>query len=414
MNNDPVTSYGSKFNHKNLRRRVFKMVSVGVMDDAINSMYDVISISALILNLSVTIMNTFTQLEIRFGTVFNYIEAATIAFFAVDYFLRLYTAKCLYPAKNEIMAVLSYAISFSGIVDMLSFLPYYLPTFFPAGAAVFKMFRVARILRLFRINAYYDSLNVITEVILRKKQQLLSSFFIIIVLMLASSLCMYSLENQAQPEVFKDAFSGIWWAVSTLLTVGYGDIYPITPIGRLMGIIIAFLGVTIIAIPTGIISAGFVEQYSKFQSFDNGTEANVHFIKINLIQGDKWIGQKICDLSLPRGVIVAVVQRDNETIVPRGNLRLRQGDKLIMGADSIKGDKPVYLKEITLKKNHRWNGQSIKDLNISRQSFIIMIKRGDQTIIPYGDLILQQNDVIIIYSKTQQRILSDSEINDTL
>ena len=86
------------------------------------------------------------------------------------------------------------------------------------------MLRIVRILRLFRINPYYDSLSVITEVITSKKQQLFSSVFIILMLMLASSLCMYSLEHEAQPEIFTNAFSGIWWSASTLLTVGYGDI----------------------------------------------------------------------------------------------------------------------------------------------------------------------------------------------
>lgn len=119
------------------------------------------------------------------------------------------------------------------------------------------MLRIIRIFRLFRINAYYDSLNVITEVIVGKKQQLLSSVFIILILMISSSLCMYSLENKAQPEVFTNAFSGIWWAASTLLTVGYGDIYPVTTMGKIFGIFIAFLGVGMVAIPTGIISAGF-------------------------------------------------------------------------------------------------------------------------------------------------------------
>ena len=166
-----------------------------------------------------------------------------------------------------------------------------MPMFFPAGAAVFKMFRVARILRLFRINAYYDSLNVITEVLMRKRQQLMSSIFIILVMMLASSLCMYSIENPEQPEVFSNAFSGIWWSVSTLLTVGYGDIYPVTTAGKVMGIIIAFLGVGIVAIPTGIISAGFVEQYSRLQSIGNGEEQDVHFIKIELKEHDKWAGK---------------------------------------------------------------------------------------------------------------------------
>lgn len=395
------------FSHRELREKVFKMVSVGVVDDFVNQLYDIVSISFLIINLAVTIMATFTSLEARYGVIFDYIEAATIAFFAVDYFLRLYTANCLFPNDNEIQSLIKYVFSFAGIIDLLSFLPFYLPTFFPAGAAVFKMFRVARILRLFRINAYYDSLNVITEVLMRKRQQLLSSFFIIVVLMLASSLCMYSIENSVQPDVFENAFSGIWWAMSTLLTVGYGDIYPITPAGKAIGIIIAFLGVGIVAVPTGIISAGFVEQYSKFQSLPSGTEEDVHFIKIMLKKEDKWVGKKIMELELPHGIIIALIQRGDATIIPRGAVKLNAGDVVVLGADSIKGEKPVYMKEITLGDNHKWNGKAIRDLDISRQTFIIMVKRSGKTIIPKGDLVLMEKDSVVLYSKTRMRSISD-------
>ena len=99
-----------------------------------------------------------------------------------------------------------------------------------------------------------------------------------LVLMLASSLCMYSVEHDAQPEVFQNAFSGIWWSMSTLLTVGYGDIYPVTTIGRVMAICIAFLGVGAVAIPTGIIGAGFVEQYQKKSGFLNVRQLDIRKI----------------------------------------------------------------------------------------------------------------------------------------
>lgn len=394
------------------RRKIFKMVSVGVVDVFINQFYDVLSTGMLIINLAITVLNTYNSIRVKYGHIFDEIELITVLFFTIDYVLRLYTAKCLYPNKSHPRAVLKYIFSFTGIVDFLSFFPYFMPTFFPAGAAVFKMFRVARILRLFRINAYYDSLNVITEVLLRKKQQLMSSIFIILVMMLASSLCMYSIENPVQPDVFSNAFSGIWWSVSTLLTVGYGDIYPVTTAGKAMGIIIAFLGVGIVAIPTGIISAGFVEQYSRLQSIGNGEEEDVHFIKIQLRKNDRWAGKRIMDLGLPHGMIVAVIQRDDETIIPRGNVRLNAGDFVVIGADSIKGDKQVYLKEITIRQNHRWNGQMLKDLDISRQTFIVMVKRDGKTIIPKGDLIFHENDVVILYSKVKDKISDDEKTEE--
>jgi voltage-gated potassium channel len=236
-----------------LRQKLFRMVSVGVVDEPLNRAYDVISTVALVVNLLAAFLNTFDYLATSYRPIFANIEAVTVAFFAIDYVLRMYTAKYLYPSKSESEALFRYFISFAGVIDLLSFLPYYLPVFFPAGAAAFRMFRVARIMRLFRINAYYDSLNVITEVLVKKKQQLLSSVFILAVLILASSLGMYSLEHEAQPEVFQNGFSGIWWAASTLLTVGYGDIFPVTNAGRIMGIFITFLGVGVVAIPTGII-----------------------------------------------------------------------------------------------------------------------------------------------------------------
>lgn len=104
----------------------------------------------------------------------------------------------------------------------------------------------------------------------------------------------YSLENRAQPEVFTNAFSGIWWAASTLLTVGYGDIYPVTTIGKIFGIFIAFLGVGMVAIPTGIISAGFVDQYSRLKRIgEYGQEEDVHFIRIRLTENDQWVNHRI-------------------------------------------------------------------------------------------------------------------------
>ena len=119
-------------------------------------------------------------------------------------------------------------ISFYGIIDLVTFLPYFLPLFFPKGAVAFRIFRVMRIFRLFKINSRYDAFNVIVNVLNEKKNQIFSSICMILILMVASSLCMYSLEHEAQPDKFKNAFSGIWWSVSTLLTVGYGNIYPVT------------------------------------------------------------------------------------------------------------------------------------------------------------------------------------------
>jgi voltage-gated potassium channel len=349
------------------RRRTLEVVEIGAAEDALSRGYDFFSTFIVVVNLAVSIAYTYDDLRVKFGPWMEWLELV---------------------------------ISFTGIVDLLSFLPYYLPALFPAGMVAFRMFRVVRIFRLFRINAYYDSFHVITEVIVSKRQQLLSSVFIILVLMLASSLCMYSLEHEAQPEVFANAFSGVWWSVSTLLTVGYGDIYPITTLGKIFGIGISFLGVGMVAIPTGIISAGFVDQYSRVKrSSEYACESEVRFIRVGLSAGDDWVGKTIRELELPRGVLVALVQRGREMLTPQKDLTLRQGDTLLLGAESAAEDRQIELKEVELRRQSAWNGQRIGDLDISRKTVLLLVKRKNKLLEPKEELVLREGDRVLLYTR---------------
>lgn len=386
------------------RKRLFEIIEIGLPGDVASQVYDAFNILSIVINLVVSVMNTFDDLHARFGPWLVTIEAVTVAFFAADFAMRLWTAKFLRPSLTESRAVLRYIFSFSGLVDLLSFLPYYLPVFFPSGAVAFRMFRVARVFRLFRVNAYYDSLGVITQVISSKRQQLFSSVFILLVLMLASSLCMYSLEHDAQPEVFSNAFSGIWWSVSTLLTIGYGDIYPVTTMGKIFSIFITFLGVGMVAIPTGIISAGFVDQYTRIKRISEyADEDEVHFIRVALTEHDSWSGKTIQQLGLPHGVIVVAIQRGHEVVVPRGSVKLMDNDVLVLGAESVGSSDQhhIELKELELRQHNPWNGQRIRDLDISRQTLIVIVKRKGRMLIPNGDLTLHQGDRVILYTRTR-------------
>ena len=389
------------------RKRLFHILEVGPEEDTIGRSYDIINLLSILLNLFVSILYTFEEYRTLYGPLLLRIEAGTVAFFAADYVLRLFTAKYLYPKLPTHRAVWQYFRSFKGMIDLVSFLPYYLPIFFPGGAPAFRLFRVLRLFRLFRVNAYYDSFSVILKVLDNKRPQLISSVFIIAILLLGSSLCMYSLEHDAQPDVFKNAFSGIWWAVSTLLTVGYGDIYPITPLGQSLSIFITFLGVGMVAIPTGIISAGFVDQYSRLKRISEyGKEDDVNFIKVQVTETDNWNGKMIMDLGLPDGIIVAAIQRDDDVLIPRGDTELHVGDALVLGAPSMDHDHPIDLKEVILRRQHPWNGKRIRDLDISRLSIIIMIKREGKSFIPNGNTVLMEGDRVILY--TQINLHSDA------
>ncbi len=390
-----------------IERRVFEIISIGYTGDFLSKLFDVWTTIAILANLVIVIAETYT-LPVRVLSVLYVIETITVISFTIEYVARVWTAPYLYPGVTPARARVKYIFSFMGLIDLISFVPFYMPVMFPRGIVAFRMLRVVRILRLFRITGYYDSLNVIGDVLRRKKNQIISSVFIILVLMLASSVFMYGLENEAQPEVFDNAFSGIWWSVSTLLTVGYGDIYPVTLAGRIFGIIITFLGVGMVAIPTGILSAGFVEQYQILkESKEYLLNEEIRLVRLEVKDDHPWKGKKVRDLSIPPGMILAVVQRGGEIIIPNGDTQIRGGDSLVLGAEATDGDVELTMKELKLGEKHPWLGHRIKDLDISRQTLIVMIRRGEDAFVPNGETVLQLGDTLFVYSKHK---IADSEM----
>ena len=327
----------------------------------------------------------------------------TSIIFLVEYCLRIWTADCLYPDKKGIKAVLRFVFSLSGLIDFFTFFPTFLPFVFPTGMVAFRIFRVIKIFRLFQINAQYDAFSVITNVLKEKKSQLFSSICMILVFMMAASLCMYSLEHEAQPEQFRNAFSGIWWSVSTLLTVGYGDIYPITTLGKMMATVISFLGVGMVAIPTGIISAGFVEQYTKLKTLAyHSEEHELKFVTSTLQQGHSWNHKAVKEIVFPPQLMLIMILRKGEVLVPNGNTVLECGDNLVIAAKDYRGDEDINLKEVLIKEENEWVGRQIKDLDMSRQELIVMIKRKRRTFIPNGSTYIKEGDVLVIYSRVAE------------
>lgn len=305
------------------KKRIFDIIQIGKKDDFISRAFDIFIVCTILLNISVLFMETFDSLH-SFDPVFKVVETITILIFGIEYLLRIWTAEYLYPDCSRGKAVLKFLISFDGIVDLCTILPF----FFLSGFVALRMLRVVRILHLFRINAYYDSFHVIKSVLKEKKNQIISSVFIILVLMLFSSLGMYSAEHEAQPEAFNNAFSGIWWSISTILTVGYGDVYPITVSGRLLAILIAFLGVGVVAIPTGIISAGFVEQYTKIQHSD-GSGTIKATVKVDIDAKSPFNKLTVKEIEKRCHINIVVLVRKQEVVLPTQTTKIRQGDTLI-------------------------------------------------------------------------------------
>lgn len=307
-----------------MKKRIFDIIQIGNKQDVASRAFDILIVAVILINITLLFLESFSALA-AYRPAMRVAELVTVLCFCVEYALRIWTADLLYPQLSWPRAVGRFIVSFDGIVDLLTILPF----FFLSGFVAFRMLRVVRILHLFRLNAQYDSFHVIKMVLLEKKNQLLSSFFIIVVLMLASSLFLYSAEHEAQPEQFPNALSGIWWSVSTMLTIGYGDVYPITLLGKAMAVVLSFLGVGTVAIATGILSAGFVENYTQMQYSQEG-ELDIALQSIPIGVDSSWLGLTADEVAEQNHLVVLMARRGAATIVPNAEYRVELGDELVV------------------------------------------------------------------------------------
>ena len=245
-----------------IKKRTFEIIQTANGNDIYSTVFDITIIVLIILNVVFIMVDTF-HIPMFLKTLIKYYEVFTSIAFTVEYLLRLWTAPLLYDNYSNFKSRIKFIFSFMSVIDLLAIIPFYLPMIFPLNLKALRLLRITRLFRVFKFNRYTRALHNVIIVFKLKSSQLISSIVTVFMLIILSSILMYSIESAAQPDNFKNIFDSMWWAVATFTTVGYGDIYPITPIGKLLSAIIALLGIGLVAVPTGIISAGFIEQIEK-------------------------------------------------------------------------------------------------------------------------------------------------------
>lgn len=251
--------YGGDLMYLKIKYAIFNTIRDDDENDFISTIFDGTIIVMILLSVVSVILSTFSNLPNYIVKMNSYFEIISVIIFTIEYLLRVWTADLYYhlgPVKSRI----KYIFSFMALVDLISILPFFIPFVLKVDLRLLRMIRLIRIFRILKLQRYTDGLNSVINVFKKKKEQLLASIFVVIVLMVISSILMYYCEHDIQPDVFDNAFSGLWWATATLTTVGYGDIYPITVLGKLLSAFLAILGIGLVAVPTGIISAGFSEE----------------------------------------------------------------------------------------------------------------------------------------------------------
>lgn len=209
----------------------------------------------ILLNVVAAIVETLTGLR-SYASFFRTFELASIVVFTTEYLLRIWVITCNPLYSHPVKGRLRYIISPLSLIDLLAIMPFYLPFL----GLDLRILRLMRLLRIFKLARYSSALQVIGNVFARKRDELLLTLFVMFVLLIFSSSVVYYVENEAQPDTFSSIPAAMWWGIATVTTVGYGDIYPVTPLGKFFTAFIALLGVGLLALPTGILSDGFSEE----------------------------------------------------------------------------------------------------------------------------------------------------------
>ncbi len=250
-------------NKKQVFERIFQVIEKAETNDKTSKVFDATIIILIVINILAVILQSFQELSIRYDSFFTRLEFISVIIFTIEYILRISTSNLKYPTKTKFKATIRYLFSFMALIDLFAILPFYLPMFMAIDLRFLRILRVTRILRVLKIQRYNNSLKMINSVIQRRKEDLLITLFITFLLLLLASSVMYYIENKSQPDSFPNIVASFWWAIATLTTVGYGDVYPVTVLGKILSGVIALLGIGIVALPTGIISSGFVEEMEK-------------------------------------------------------------------------------------------------------------------------------------------------------
>lgn len=241
-----------------VRQYIFNLLDEQDKKSRFGRAFEIVIVVLILLNVLAIILESFENLRVNYNREFRLFENFSVVVFTFEYLLRLYVSPLKYPGTTNFKASVKYVVSPIAIIDLLAILPSFLPLLIPIDLRFIRLLRLLRITRLFKLNRYSRSLQLMGSVIREKQTDLAITVFVASVILIFSSTLMYYVEGPVQPDAFPNVVASLWWAIATLTTVGYGDVVPVTTLGKIISGAIALLGVGLIALPTGILSSAFI------------------------------------------------------------------------------------------------------------------------------------------------------------
>ncbi len=214
-------------------------------------------------NVLAVILETVASIREQYGAALDRFEILSVIVFSIEYLARLWTCNEDGRYSGWLTGRVRFAATPMLIVDIMAILPFYLPLLLPYDMRFVRVLRLLRLSRLLKLGRYSEAMQTLGRVLKSKREELSVSVFAVVVLLILASSVMYHVEHSVQPVAFSSIPATMWWGVATLTTVGYGDVYPITALGKILGAIIAILGIGLFALPAGILASGFSEAFER-------------------------------------------------------------------------------------------------------------------------------------------------------
>jgi len=248
---------------KSAKQKVLRTLDKADDKNIVSKRFDQFIMALILLNVAAVIVETVDSIHSQYELVFEYFEIFSVIVFSVEYIIRVWACTALERYKHPVWGRLKYMVSVEAIIDLLAIIPFYLPLLINhADGRIVRVLRLFRLFRIFKMGRYSLAFGLITTVIKKRREELVVTLTLLIILLIFASTLMYYIEYEPDKPGFQSIPETMWWGVATLTTVGYGDVYPVTALGKVLGAVIAILGVGLFALPAGIIAGGFESELS--------------------------------------------------------------------------------------------------------------------------------------------------------
>lgn len=242
------------------KERINEILDKAQTGDSTSRLIDLFIMGLIVLNVVAVILETVETVLASYRWAFEAFDAFSVGVFTIEYLLRMWSCTADGRYSRPVRGRIRFFLTPLALVDLIAILPFYLPL---VTTVDLRVLRAMRLLRLFKLGRYSTSLQTLGNVLRKHRGELVVTLFVLLIMLVIASTLMYFAEHRAQPDAFSSIPAAMWWGIVTLTTVGYGDTYPVTGVGKLLGAVIALLGIGMFALPAGILGSGFAGEIDR-------------------------------------------------------------------------------------------------------------------------------------------------------